>query len=96
MRRRFEDLIEFCEVFVELEDGSDVTTAVAVIGRGPDRHERIVEHLLVTLHDQLMGSANQVDRVLSVKLLYDFSAEKVTSSAWTYHPAWDVIGVTPH
>ena len=34
---------------------------VAIVGGRPDGHKLVVEHELVPLHDQLMGSAYEVD-----------------------------------
>ena len=81
---------------IQLHDSSLVATAVAVIRRGPDRHECVIEHLLMALHNKLMRAADQINGVLSVKLLNDFATEEIASAARADHPAWDIIGVGPH
>lgn len=38
------------QVLIQLQDRRHVAAPVAVVRRGPDRHERVVEHRLVALH----------------------------------------------
>ena len=59
-RGRLKDLEVLVQVFIQFKDGGDVAATVAVIRRGPDRDEGIVEHRLVTLHHQLMRAADEV------------------------------------
>ena len=96
LRSSLKDLVELREVLVEFENGSNVATTVAVVRGRPDCYECIVEHLLVTFHDELVRSADQINRVLSVKLLDDLSAEQIASATWADHPTWDVIRIAPH
>ena len=48
-----EDLEVLVHMLIQLEDGRDVPAAVAVVGRGPDRDQLLVEHELEALHDEL-------------------------------------------
>lgn len=92
----FEYLVKLGQIFVKFQDGSHITAPVTVIGRRPDSNESVVEHLLVSFHDELMCSADEVYVIFSVKLVYDFAAEQVASTTWTDHPSWNVVGVGPH
>ena len=68
LRRRLEDFEVLVEVLVQLEDGGDVAAAVAVVGRGPHGHQRVVEHVLVALHDELVRARDELDGVRRVEL----------------------------
>lgn len=46
-------------VFAELEDCSDVTAAVAIVGCRPDSYDSRLEHFFEAFHNQLMCSCNQ-------------------------------------
>ena len=48
---------------------------------------------IVALHDKLVGSGDQVQRVGVIELLADVLAEGVARPPWRYAPAAPVIGV---
>ena len=81
LRRRVEDLELGREVLVELEDGGHVAAAVAIVGRGPHRHEAVVEHELVALHDELVRAADEAEAVAVVELLHNVRAKEVARAA---------------
>ena len=56
------------EILVQFENGSYVSTSVAVVWRRPDRHKCIVEHGFVSFHHQLVGSADQLDVIRLIEL----------------------------
>ena len=88
--------VELSEVLIEFEDCSHIAASVTVVGSRPDSNECVVKHLLVSFHDELMRSTYQINAILSVPFLNDFPSEKIASTTWTDHPAWNVIWVTPH
>jgi len=50
----------------------------------------------VSLHDQLVRSAYQVNVVLSIEFLYDVDTKQVASATWADHPPYNVIWIAPH
>ena len=60
LRCCFKYLIFRVELLVELENGSHIPAAVAVVGCGPNRHKRVFEHALVALHHKLVRAANEL------------------------------------
>ena len=55
-------------VFAYGEDRCHITASVAVVGCGPDSDELLVEHVLVTLLDELVRAGDQAKRVDMVEL----------------------------
>mmetsp|Transcript_20055 Transcript_20055/g.51700 ORF Transcript_20055/g.51700 Transcript_20055/m.51700 type:complete len:279 (+) Transcript_20055:173-1009(+) len=91
-----EYFVVLVEVLVELEDRCHVATPVAVVRRGPHRDERVVEHVLIALHHQLVRTCDQIDLVRLVKLRHYVSPEQVACSARTQAPAVDILRIGPH
>ena len=57
------------EVFAQVHDGGDVTTAVAVIWRGPHGYDVFVfEVVFVAFVDELMGACDELEAVYVVEL----------------------------
>ena len=84
------------QILIELEDGSNVAAAVAVVGCGPDGNERVIEHRLIAVHHKLVCSADQVYFVLTVEFLDNVATEQVAGTSGADGPANRVIGVRPH
>ena len=62
------DLVVALEVLVQLEDGGDVSTAITIVWGRPNRHDGVVEHELVALHDELVSPGDQIQTVGGVEL----------------------------
>lgn len=86
LRSGVEDGEVFVELFVELQDGSYVAAAVAVVRGGPNGKHGLVEVPLVALHDELMRAAYQLDAVRLVELRDHVRAEQVAGASWTHAP----------
>ncbi len=78
------------QLFVEHQDGGDVVAAVAVVGGRPHRHQLLVEHLLVPLHYQLVGTHDLGYVVGVVEGLHHVPSEQVPRSPRRKHPPRDV------
>ena len=59
---------------------------IAVVRRRPDSQNSLVEVPLVAFHHELMCSADQVDAVGCVELLYHITAEQVAGSSRGHAP----------
>lgn len=68
LRSCLEDGEVSLEVLVQLEDGGHVAASVAIIWRGPDCENSLVEVPLVSLHHELVRSAYHLDVVGLVEL----------------------------
>lgn len=68
-RRRKEDKQIAVHLFVELQDGSLVTTAVAVVGSTEDRDDGLLVGPVVTFDDKLVSTGHEVEAVVAVELL---------------------------
>ncbi|KAG7807102.1 hypothetical protein KL921_004526 [Ogataea angusta] len=96
LQHAVEDGVAAVEVVVEGEHGGDVAAAVAVVGRRPHGHQAAVKHLLVALHDQLVGARDEAEVVLEQKPLGLGVAEQVPGAARRHRPGRDVLlGVRP-
>jgi hypothetical protein len=77
------------ELVVQAEDGRHVAAAVAIVGSGPNRYEVLVlEVVLVALHDELVGAADELDAIDVTELIRHFGAEDPTSTSGRDGPAW--------
>lgn len=92
-----ENVESLVELLVDVQDGSDVTASVAVVGGRPDSDEVLVlEPVLEAVHHQLMRSGNQSDVVDVIEFSGNFGAEQPSSSSWGHSPGLDVLWVGPH
>ena len=82
-----EDLEVAVEVIVELEDGGDVAAAVAVVGCRPYRHKALGEHVLVSLLDELVGAADELESVECIELGGDLLAKEPAGASRGDGPA---------
>ena len=55
---------------MELQDGGNVATPIAVVWRRPDGHELVVKHVLDALVHQLVCAADQLQVVQVHELLW--------------------------
>ena len=71
-----EDLEVALHVVVNVEDGSDVTATIAVVGSGPHGDKvRILEPVLEAVHDKLMSSGHKFQVVDVIVLSCHFGAK---------------------
>ena len=77
-------------MLIELENGSNIAAAVAVVGGRPNRDQRVVKHLFVAFHDQLMGTADEGEAIGAVEFLNHVSAKEVPSTTRTQAPSVNV------
>lgn len=93
------------QMLVQLQNGGDVSAAVAVIRRGPYSHQAIRslatftldgEHSLISFHDQLMRTGNQIDMIRFVEFGDNVSTEEVTGTTRRKSPAIDILRIGPH
>lgn len=82
-------------VLAQLQDRGNVPAAVAVVRRGPDSHDAAIEHLLVALHDELVGARDQGQVVFVVELPHDVAAKQEASAARAQAPAFDFVRIRP-
>ena len=67
------------EVVVHRHDRSHITASVAVVGRRPDSHRILVgKHVLVTLLNELMRTANELQTIDTCELPTTMSVERVS------------------
>ena len=77
-------LEELLQVLVKLHYRSQVTTSIGVVRGRPDCHQFFVEHVLVALHGQLMGSCYQTKTIVMQEGLNCVSTEEIASSSSRY------------
>lgn len=82
-------------VLADLHDRGDVAAAVAVVWRRPYGDNALLEHLLVALHDELVGARDHGQVVPVVELADDAGAEEEAGTARGEAPTFDIIWVGP-
>lgn len=95
LRCRLEGLVTLIEMFIEFEDGRNVSAPIAVIWCRPDGDESLVEHVFETLHNELMSATNQGDFVCVVKLSDDIASKEIASASWRESPTVNFFGIRP-
>lgn len=78
---RKEDFELALEVLVDLEDGGDVTTSVAVVGRRPDRDQALAEPVLKAVHNELMRTCDELEVVNVIELVGHTRAKQPAGTA---------------
>jgi len=81
---------------VQKHDGGLVATTIAVVGSRKKRQHPIGMLPLISLHDELMRSHNELQAIFVVECLCDVLPKRVASSTGRDAPAITVVGVRPH
>jgi hypothetical protein len=84
------------KILIQSENGSHIITPITIVRSRPYRNQRLIEHLTIPLHNQLMSPANQRQAIHPVKLLNDITTKQIPSSPRAQPPPRDIIGVRPH
>lgn len=93
---RAPDTASMAQVLADLENGSDIAAAVAVVRGAPDGDDAAVEHFLPAFHDELVGAGDHGDVVAVVELAHDVVAEEEAGAARGEAPGVDrVVRVGP-
>lgn len=82
-------------MFINLHDGSLITTSVTVIGGTKNRDNIPVLAPVVSLHDQLMCSRHEGKTVVVIERFGDVLPECIACTSWTDTPSTSVVGITP-
>ena len=90
MSCRFELDELLVELLIENQNGSCIVATVAVVGSRPHSHQLLIEHLFITLHNQLMGPHDFSDIVVVVECINDIPSKEITRTSRTQHPALDI------
>jgi len=95
-RNRGEDAELRIQVFADVHNGSNVTTAVAVIRSRPNSdHGLLREVILVAFIDKLVSTCDEFQAIDMVELGCDLVTEEPASATRRNSPSVDVLGVTP-
>mmetsp|Transcript_21021 Transcript_21021/g.45841 ORF Transcript_21021/g.45841 Transcript_21021/m.45841 type:complete len:313 (+) Transcript_21021:273-1211(+) len=94
--RRIENVEPLRVLVLHLANAGNVPAAVAVIGCAPDRYQLVVEHGLVSLHDQLVRPGNEIEAVSVVEFGHNVRAKEVAGPPGGNPPAVDFFRIAPH
>lgn len=72
---------------VDFHNGGLIATAVAIIGRRKDGHNRPIVLPLIALHNELMGSRNEIQAIDVRELLRNVLPKGIARAPWRYAPA---------
>lgn len=96
-RNLSENLESSSEFFIECENGSQISTAVAIVWCTPDCDEVLGrEVVLVALLDKLVCSADELELVDMIELCCDSGSKLPTSTSRADRPGFDILGIAPH
>lgn len=85
------------QVFVDIQVGGDIATAVAVVGSRPHRDQvLILEPVLEAIHHQLVSAGDQVEVIDVVELQRHLPSEQPAGATRRHGPGLEVFGVCPH
>jgi len=93
---RLEGLEITLQLVVKMQNRSNVTATVAIVGGRPHSDELVVEHVLVTLLHKLMRTADKLKLVGLNEVSGDAGAEQPTSTTRTDLPSFDFFRIGPH
>ena len=79
------------EMLIKDQNRSNIVTSITIIWCRPYSNELFIEHFFISLHDQLMCSANEGNVIRMIKLLHNVTSEKISSSSWTQNPTVNVF-----
>ena len=92
-----ENVESFIQIFVHIQNRSNVTASIAVVWSRPDCDEVLVfEPILESIHDKLMRSGNQGDVVDVIEFGGHLAAEEPACTSRRQGPRLDVFWVGPH
>lgn len=75
------------KIFVDVEDGSHITTSVAIVRSRPNSDQVLVlEPVLESVHDELMSPSNQLDVIDMVEFGSHLRAEEPSGTSWGHSP----------
>ena len=78
-----EDLEVALQVLIDVEDGGDITAAVAVVRGRPDRDQiGVLEPVFESVHDELVRPCNQLQVVDVVELCGHLAAKEPAGASW--------------
>ncbi len=80
-------LIDVINVIVNLHYGGLIATSIAIVGGRENSHYSSIVLPLITLHNKLMSSGNEVKIVDVGELFCDVLPECVARSSWRDPPA---------
>lgn len=89
--RLVEDVREKLTAVSRLDEGGQITAAVAVVGRRPHRTEPSAEHEAIAIVDQLVATRQTSRRVLMVKLQQRRLVEEIATAAAGLAPRHQLI-----
>lgn len=69
-----------------------IHSPIAIVWCTPYCHYFVVEHKLVSLHGELMGSSDEVDSIMMRKDFGDICTKEKPSTTGTQTPAGDIWG----
>lgn len=81
--------------FVDLHDGSFITTAVAIIRCREHGNDVPIMRPVVTIHNQLMSSGYQFEIIAVIELLRNVLSERVAGTSGRDSPTTSIIRVGP-
>ena len=82
--------------FIEFEDCRHVAASITVIWCGPDRHQCLIKHLFVTLHDELVRPGYQLRPILLIEHFDTILPKDVASTSRAHTPALNFLRIAPH
>ena len=83
-------------MLIQGQDGCNIITTVAIIWRRPYRHQIIIrEHVLESLLNHLMGSANELQTVYLIKSIHSRLAEQIPCSTGRTLESLHIIRIRP-
>lgn len=92
-----EDVKGPVKVFTDVENGSYISTSVAIVRSWPDCHQVLVfEPILEAIHDQLMGPCDEFKSIDMVEFRSDFRSKEPSSSSLIHCPVLNFFWVWPH
>ena len=84
-------------VFVDVQDGGDVSALVEIVRSRPNRDEALVfEPILEAIHNKLVGARHEFQAVDMVELRSDSAAEDPACTSGGHGPRLNVVWVRPH
>lgn len=96
IRSRIKNLETLPQILIQFQNTRHIPASITVIGCRPHRHQSIVKHTSMSLHDELVRSSNEIQVVPLIEHGHNISSKQIPRSPRRQTPSVDLFRIRPH